>query len=60
MRELLRAEELLNEIYKTADPNNVNMKEDEKNKVIFIKSIEALENFESLRRQIKKLTRDYT
>lgn len=60
MRELLKIEALLNEIYKTSDPDNKSLKEEEKNKLIFIKSIEALENFESLRKQIKKLAKDYT
>ena len=60
MRELLKIEALLNDIYNISDPNNVNLNDEEKNRAVFIKSIEALENFEPLRKLIKKLVKDYT
>lgn len=56
MRNLLQIEKCLNDIYNTSDPKNKDITDDEKFRRIWIISIEALEAFEGLRKDIKKFS----
>jgi hypothetical protein len=56
MRNLLQIEKCLNDIYNISDPKNESLTEEEKLKRIWVVSIEALEVFEGLRKDIKKFS----